>query len=61
MVIRVSDTASHRRDQIANLAELLRNRPTSQSLVQAMYFGKKREKSVPSLAETLQYLHEACH
>jgi hypothetical protein len=53
MVIRVSDTASHRRDQIANLAELLRNRPTSQSLVQAMYFGKKREKSVPSLAETL--------
>jgi hypothetical protein len=53
MVVRVSDTTSHRRDQIANLAELLRNRPTCQSLVQIVYFGKKREKSVPFLAREL--------
>lgn len=50
MVLRVSDPASHRRDQIANLAELLRNRPSRQQLVKAVYFGKKRYKSVPLLA-----------
>jgi len=53
MVLRVSDTASHRRDQIANLAELLRDRPNRQLLVKAIYFGKKRNKSVPFLAKKL--------
>jgi len=53
VVLHVSDTASHRRDQIANLAELLRNRPVCQSLVRQVYFGKKREKSVPFLAKKL--------
>ena len=53
MVVRVSDSASHRRDQIANLAELLKNRLKRQSLVQAVYFGKRKRKSVPFLAKTL--------
>jgi hypothetical protein len=52
VVVRVSDTASHRRDQIANLAELFRN-PNRQRLVKAIYFGKKRNKSVPFLAKKL--------
>lgn len=53
MPLQVSDAASHRRDQIANLAELLRNRPTRQLLVKGVYFGKKRFKSVPFLAKKL--------
>ena len=53
MVLNVSDSASHRRDQIANLAELLTNAPTRQALVRAVYFGKKRVKSVGELAATL--------
>jgi hypothetical protein len=53
MVLNVSDNASHRRDQIANLAELLTNAPTRQALVRAVYFGKKRVKSVGELAAIL--------
>lgn len=53
MVLNVSDTSSHRRDQIANLAELLTNAPTRQALVRAVYFGKKGAKSVGELASTL--------
>jgi hypothetical protein len=53
MVLNVSDSSSHRRDQIANLAELLTNAPTRQALVRAVYFGKKRVKSVGKLAATL--------
>lgn len=53
MVVRVSDTASHRRDQIANLAELLAGAPTRQALVRKVYFGKKRLKSVVVLAGEL--------
>jgi hypothetical protein len=53
MVLNVSDSSSHRRDQIANLAELLTNFPTRQALVKAVYFGKQRVKSVGELAETL--------
>jgi hypothetical protein len=53
MVMNVSDNASHRRDQIANLAELLKNAPTRQALVKAVYFGKKRVKSVGELAVKL--------
>jgi hypothetical protein len=52
-VLNVSDNTSHRRDQIANLAELLTNAPTRQALVRAVYFGKKRVKSVGELAATL--------
>lgn len=53
MVLSVSDNASHRREQIANLAELLTDAPTRQALVRAVYFGKKRVKSVGELAATL--------
>jgi hypothetical protein len=53
MVLNVSDSSSHRREQIANLAELLANAPTRQALVRAIYFGKKRLKSVGELAGTL--------
>jgi hypothetical protein len=53
MVLNVSDSSSHRRDQIANLAELLTNAPVRQALVRAVYFGKKRAKSVGELAATL--------
>jgi|SRR5579864_610903 len=53
MALNVSDNASHRRDQIANLAELLANAPTRQALVRAVNFGKKRVKSVGELAATL--------
>jgi hypothetical protein len=53
MVMRVSDNASHRRDQIDNLAELLEDAPTRQALVRAVYFGKKRVKSVRELAVNL--------
>lgn len=53
MVLNVSDSSSHRRDQIANLGELLVNAPSRQALVRAVYFGKKRVKSVKELAATL--------
>jgi hypothetical protein len=53
MVMNVSDNASHRRDQIANLVELLANAPTRQALVRAVNFGKKRVKSVGELAAKL--------
>src|SRR5882672_964088 len=53
MVMNVSDNASHRRDQIANLVELLTNAPTRQALVRAVNFGKKRVKSVGELAARL--------
>lgn len=53
MVLNVSDTASHRRDQIDNLTDLLVNAPTRQALVRAVNFGKKRVKSVGELAKKL--------
>jgi hypothetical protein len=53
MVLNVSDNASHRRDQIDNLTELLVNAPTRQALVRAVNFGKRRVKSVGELAATL--------
>lgn len=53
MVLNVSDSASHRRDQIDNLADLLENAPTRQALARAVNFGKKRFKSVGELATTL--------
>ena len=53
MVLNVSDNASHRRDQIDNLTDLLVNAPTRQALVRAVNFGKKRAKSVGELAATL--------
>ncbi len=45
MTVQVSDTASHRRDQIANFAEILRNAPSRQKVFEAVYRGKKHFKS----------------
>lgn len=53
MVLNVSDSASHRRDQIDNLADLFENAPTRQALAKAVNFGKKRVKSVGELATKL--------
>lgn len=50
MVHQVSDTASNRRDQIANFAELLRNAPMKQQVFDAVYRGKKRVKTVEEVA-----------
>jgi hypothetical protein len=50
MVQQVSDTASNRRDQIANFAELLRNAPNKQKVFEAVYRGKKRVKTATELA-----------
>lgn len=50
MVQHVSDTASNRRDQIANFAELLRNAPMKQRVFEAVYRGKKRVKTVEEVA-----------
>lgn len=50
MAHQVSDTASNRRDQIANFAELLRNAPTKQRVFEAVYHGKKRVKTAEELA-----------
>src|ERR1700693_1077842 len=53
MVLNVSDSASHRRDQIDTLADLLENAPKRQALAKAVNFGKKRVKSVGELAAKL--------
>lgn len=47
----VSDSASHRRDQIANFAEVLRNAPARQKVFEAVYRGKKRVKTIDEIAE----------
>jgi hypothetical protein len=46
----VSDTASNRRDQIANFAELLDRAPTRRKVFQAVYRGKRQTKSVREIA-----------
>jgi hypothetical protein len=51
MIQQVSDTASNRRDQIANFAELLRNAPTKQRVFKTVYRGKKRVKTATELAK----------
>jgi hypothetical protein len=45
MTMQVSDTASHRGDQIANFADVLKNAPARQRVFSAVYYGKKRTKS----------------
>lgn len=51
MIQQVSDTASNRRDQIANFAEILKNAPTRQKVFEAVYHGKKRVKTANDLAK----------
>ncbi len=55
MVLNVSDTASNRRDQIANFAEILRNAPSKQKVFEAVYRGKKRLKTVEELADSTDF------
>ncbi|MGH9774701.1 MAG: hypothetical protein ACRD50_07115 [Candidatus Acidiferrales bacterium] len=50
MSLQVSDSASHRRDQIANFAEILKNAPSRQTIFEAVYYGKKRTKSAGEIA-----------
>jgi hypothetical protein len=51
MALQVSDTASNRRDQIANFAEILRKAPSRQKIFRAVYHGKKRSKTVQEIAD----------
>src|SRR5450759_1374139 len=51
----VSDSASHRRDQIANFAEVLRNASARQKVFEAVYRGKKREKTITEIAKTTRF------
>jgi hypothetical protein len=53
MVLHVSDTASNRRDQIANYAEILRNAPARQRVFIAVYRGKKKFKTVNEVADLI--------
>jgi hypothetical protein len=55
MVLHVSDTASNRRDQIANFAEILRNAPAKQAVFIAVYRGKKRLKTVQEIATSTDF------
>jgi hypothetical protein len=45
-----TDTPSHRRDQIANFAEILKNAPARQKVFEAVYFGKKKTKLASEIA-----------
>lgn len=51
----VSDSASHRRDQIANFAEILRRAPARQKVFEAVYRGKKREKTITEIAKATRF------
>lgn len=51
----VSDTPSHRRDQIANFAEILRNAEAKQKVFKAVYHGKKRSKTIGEIAKATGY------
>jgi hypothetical protein len=55
MTTQVSDTASHRKDQIANFAELLKNAPARQKVFSAVYYGKKREKSAKEIGRMVGF------
>ena len=55
MALQVSDTASNRRDQIANFAELLRKAPSRQIIFKAIYHGKKQTKTVQEIADVTDF------
>ncbi len=55
MSLQVSDTPSHRRDQIANFAEILKNAPARQKVFEAVYFGKRKTKSAQEVANVTGY------
>src|ERR1700674_1607833 len=51
----VSDSSSHRREQIANFAEILRNSPARQKIFKAVYRGKQRSKTIGEIARATGY------
>jgi hypothetical protein len=53
MLHHVSDTASNRRDQIANFAEILRNASARQKVFSAVYRGKNKFKTVNEIADLI--------
>lgn len=55
MTTQVSDTSSHRKDQIANFAEILSNAPSRQRIFDAIYFGKKKTKSAQDVANVTKF------
>lgn len=55
MSLQVSDSASHRRDQIANFAEILKNARSRQKVFEAVYRGKKRVKSAREIASATSF------
>jgi hypothetical protein len=54
-MINVSDSSSHRRDQIANFAEILRNAEAKQKVFKAVYRGKQRSKTIGEIAKATGY------
>lgn len=50
-----TDTPSHRRDQIANFADILKNAPARQKVFEAVYFGKKNTKLASEIAATTSF------
>jgi hypothetical protein len=54
-MIDTSDTPSHRRDQIANFAEILKNAPAKQKVFDAVYHGKKKSKTIGEIAKVTGY------
>jgi hypothetical protein len=55
MVLQVSDSASNRRDQIANFVELIASAPSRKKILSAVYSGKKSFKTVGELAEATKF------
>ena len=50
-----SDPSSHRRDQIYNFAEILRNAEAKQKVFEAVYRGKQRSKTIAEIAKATGY------
>jgi len=54
-MVDVSDSPSHRRDQIANFAEILRNAEARQRVFEAIYRGKQAVKTIREVAKATGY------
>lgn len=55
MSLHVTDTASNRRDQIANFSELLAKSPAKRAVFEEIYRGKKKTKTVKEIAQRTPY------
>jgi hypothetical protein len=54
-MVDTSDTSSHRRDQIANFAEILRNAKAKLTVFKSVYRGKQRSKTIAEIAKATGY------